>query len=189
MRHPLRTAVVALSGALLVAALSPPASAQVPPAPELPDEVEGAIAQVQGTVVPVISDAAIAAQPAANAVGFLLRPGCAGAGSAIVIAALLGATVSLPVNPGIALTPLFIFCGAAFEPGPVDPIFEQVDGAAGTQIDGTAQPILDQAATAIAPARPELSEACTGVALLGSSPKQVPPPLNRLDVLAAICGG
>lgn len=189
MSRALRTAVFCLSGALLVAALSPPAAAQVPSAPELPDEVESAIAQVQGTVVPIISDAAIAAQPAANAVGFLLRPGCASAGSAIVVAALLGTTVPLPVNPGIALTPVFIFCGAAFEPGPVDPVFEQVDAASGPQLQDTAQPVLDQAATGIAPARPALSEACTGVALLGSAPKQVPPPANRLDAIAAICGG
>lgn len=183
-----RIAAVLIGSLALVVALGSTASAQVPELPAAPEEVTDALNEVQNTVVPLMVDAAIAAQPAAQAVGFALRPGCSGAGTAIVVAALLGGTLPLPVSPGLVMTPAFIMCGAAFAEGPADPLLAQVDGTAGPPVEDAAQPVLDQLSAAIAPARPNLSEGCTALALFGSAPEELPPPLNRPDVLGAICG-
>jgi hypothetical protein len=154
----------------------------------VPEQVGDAVNEVQNAVVPLMVDAAIAGQPAANALGFALRPGCSGAGTAIVVAALLGGTLPLPVSPGLVMTPAFIMCGAAFAEGPADPLFMQVDGVAGAQVEDAAQPVLDSLSTTIAPVRPSLSEACTAAALFGSAPEQLPPPAHRPDILSAVCG-
>jgi hypothetical protein len=150
--------------------------------------VADALRTVQDAAVPLLTDVAIAGQPAANAIGFALRPGCSVAGTTVVLSALLGATLPLPVSPGVALLPVFIACGAAFDEGPADAVFQQVDGVAGPSFQDATEPVIDQAATAMAPVRPTLSEACTVLSLFGSAPRQVPPPLHRLDLLAAVCG-
>ncbi|MGH2759829.1 MAG: hypothetical protein ACRDKJ_09735 [Actinomycetota bacterium] len=190
-RYARRTAAVVLGSLALVVALGSTASAQVPALPELPEapeEVTGAVNEVQNVVVPIMVDAAIAGQPAAQAVGFALRPGCSGAGTAVIVAALLGSTLPLPVSPGLVMSPAFIMCGAAFAEGPADPLLAQVDGAAGPPVEDAAAPVLDQLSTAIAPVRPNLSEGCTALALFGSAPEELPPPSNRLDVVGAVCG-
>lgn len=187
-RYARRTAAVLLGSLALTVVLGSTASAQVPALPEVPEQVTDAVNEVQNVVVPLMVDAALAGQPAANALGFALRPGCSGAGTAVVVAALLGGTLPLPVSPGLVMTPAFIMCGAAFTPGPADPLFMQVDGVAGPQVEDAASPVLDQLSSAIAPARPNLSEGCAALALFGSAPKQLPPPLHRPDVLGAVCG-
>ncbi len=190
-RHIRRTATVLIGSLALVLILGSSATAQVPETPDLPEvpeQVGDAVNEVQNTVVPVMVDAAIAGQPAANALGFALRPGCSGAGTAIVVAALLGGTLPLPVSPGLVMTPAFIMCGAAFAEGPADPLFMQVDGVAGQQVEDAAQPALDQLSTAVAPARPSLSEACSAASLFGSAPEELPPPAHRPDILSALCG-
>lgn len=188
----LRRASVVLIGMLvLIIGVSSSALAQVPEAPsvpEIPEPVRDAIATAQDTVVPVLTDVALAGQPAANAIGFALRPGCSVAGTAVVLTALAGSTVPLPVSPSLALLPVFIACGAAFDAGPADPVFEQIDAAAGPSLEDAWAPVVEQAATAMSPVRPTLSEGCSVVSLFGSAPKQVPPPLHRLEVLSAICG-
>ncbi len=186
-RYARRTAAVLVGSLALTLALGSTASGQVPELPEVPEQVSDAMGEVQNTVVPLMVDAAIAGQPAANAVGFAMRPGCSGAGTAIVVAALLGTTLPLPVSPGLVMTPAFIMCGAAFAPGPADPLFMQVDGVVGPQFEDATAPVLDQLSTAIAPARPNISEACTALALFGSAPEELPPPLHRPDVIGAIC--
>ncbi len=175
---------------VVFAALSSSAFAQVPETPELPEvpePVADALGEAQGMLVPVLVDAATTASPVANALGFGLRPACAGAGSVIVLGALLGATLPLPVNPGLGLVPAFILCGAAFEPGPADPAFEQVDAVAGPQVESASETVLEPTATTIAPLRPTLSEACTVVSLVSGAGKYAPPPLHRVDLLGALC--
>ena len=183
-----RTALVALGSLALFVALGSQAAAQVPALPEVPEPVTDSVNEAQNTVVPLMVDGAIAAQPAAQAAGFALRPACSAAGTTVVVAALLGGTLPLPVSPGLVMTPAFIMCGAAFAEGPADPLLAQVDGVAGPPVEDAAKPVLDQLSTAIAPARPNLSEGCTALALFGSAPEELPPPLNRPDVLGAICG-
>lgn len=188
----LRRTLTVIAGLLvLIVGLSSAAVAQVPelpPVPEIPEPVRDALSTAQETVVPIATDVALAGQPAANAIGFALRPGCSVAGTAVVLTALAGSAAPLPVSPTLALLPVFIACGAAFDEGPVDPVFEQVDAAAGPAVENAWAPVVEQAATAMAPVRPTLSEGCSVVSLFGSAPKQVPPPLHRLEVIGIVCG-
>jgi hypothetical protein len=163
----------------------PAAQAQVPPVPEVPPEVQAVLGQVEDLVIPVLVDAAVQAQAVSNAVGFALRPGCAGAGTAVLLVVVAGG--SLPVSPGFISTPLLIFCAGAFGPGPVDPVFEMVDDQAGATLAAQVKPVLSQARTALAPVRPSLTDACGVIALAGSTPRQVPPPLNRFDFVKVVC--
>lgn len=177
--------VVAMSVAGLL--LAPAASAQVPETPDIPSPVADAVATAQETLIPVMVDASQQAQSVANAGGFALRPGCAGVGTAVLLAVLLGG--SLPFSPGFISTPVLIFCAGAFAPGPVDPVFGEVDTAAGSALEGAAAPVLTQVGTALAPARPQLADVCGAIALAGSTPNQVPPPLNRFNVTRTVCQG
>lgn len=186
-----RASVVVLGALLLVIGLSSSALAQVPelpPLPEIPEPVADAVRTAQDAAVPALTDAAVAGAPAFNAVGFALRPGCSAAGTTVVLSALLGSALPLPVSPTVALLPVFIACGYAFDEGPADPVFEQVDAAAGPSVQDATAPVIEQAATAMSPVRPTLSEGCSILSLFGGAPKQVPPPLDRLDLLSAICG-
>ena len=187
--HSLRRAFTVLAGLLvLIVGASSAAVAQVPEVPEIPEPVRDAISTAQDTIVPIATDVALAGQPAANAIGFALRPGCSVAGTAVVLTALAGSVAPLPVSPTLALLPVFIACGAAYDAGPADPVFEQIDAAGGPAVEDAWAPVAEQAATAISPVRPTLSEGCSVVSLFGSAPKQVPPPLHRLEVLGIVCG-
>jgi hypothetical protein len=166
---------------------APAAQAQVPELPAVPEPVTAALQQVQDAAIPVLIQVATTAQPASNATGFALRPGCAGVGTAVLLAVLLGG--SLPFSPGFVSTPVLIFCAGAFAPGPADPVFAQVDSAAGATAYGLAEPVLDQAGGALAPVRPNLADVCGAVALAGSTPNQVPPPFNRFDLVRTVCSG
>lgn len=177
--------VVCLSIAAMMAA--PVAHAQVPETPDIPAPVAEAIATAQETLIPVMVDASQQAQPVANAAGFALRPGCAGVGTAVLLAVLLGG--SLPFSPGFISTPVLIFCAGAFAPGPADPVFQQVDTAAGGALEGAAAPVFAQVGSALAPVRPQLADVCGAIALAGSTPNQVPPPLSRFDVTGTVCRG
>jgi hypothetical protein len=160
----------------------PSAQAQVP---EVPPEVTDALSQVEDVVIPVLVDAAVQGQAASNAVGFALRPACAGAGTAVLLVVVAGG--SLPVSPGFVSTPLLIFCAGAFSPGPADPVFEQVDDQAGGALQSNLDPVLAQASDALDPVKPNLVDACGAIALAGSTPRQVPPPLNRFDFVNLLC--
>jgi hypothetical protein len=175
--------LICLGVAGLLAA--PGASAQVPSLPSVPAPVSDAIGQVQDVVVPVLADGAVQAQPAANALGFIMRPACSGSGTAVVLLAIGGG--SLPASPLFVITPLLLFCAGAYSPGPADPVFKQVDGAVGPQMQSTLAPVLKQAHDALAPARPNLSEACSVASLMGSTPRQLPPPLSRLNLVKVVC--
>jgi hypothetical protein len=167
--------------------LAPAANAQVPDTPEIPAPVNDAIGTAQETLIPVLVQGAVQAQPLSTAAGFALRPGCAGVGTAVLLVVLLGG--SLPFSPGFVSTPILIFCAGAFAPGPADPVFAQVDSAAGAQAEGLAQPVLDQIGAAMAPARPSLADVCGAIALAGSTPSQVPPPLHRFNITKTVCSG
>jgi hypothetical protein len=196
LRRARKALAVTAGSFVLLLALSSSAAAQVPSLPSvpevpevpIPEPVVDALTEVQGMLVPVLVDGAQAASPGANAVGFGLRPACAGAGTVIVAGALLGASLPLPVNPGLGLTPAFVLCGAAFEPGPADPVFEQVDATVGPQFEDASKTVLEPAATTIAPLRQTLSTMCTVVSLASSTPKYFPPPLNRPDITGTLCG-
>lgn len=157
----------------------------VPGVPEVPPQVNDAISQAEDTVIPVLVDAAVQGQAVSNAAGFALRPACAGAGTAVLLIVIAGGT--LPVSPGFVSTPLLIFCAGAFSPGPVDPVFQTIDDEAGTTLQSNLDPVLRQARDAVTPVRPNLAEACGVLALMGSTPRQVPPPLNRFDLLKVVC--
>ncbi len=122
---------------------APAAQAQVPELPAIPEPVTAALQQAQDAAIPVLIQVAVASQPVSNATGFALRPGCAGVGTAVLLAVLLGG--SLPFSPGFVSTPVLIFCAGAFAPGPADPVFTQIDSAAGAQAQSLAEPVLDQA--------------------------------------------
>jgi hypothetical protein len=164
-----------------------PARAQVPALPEVPPEVEGAIQTAQDTLIPLLVQASQAAQPVANALGFALRPECALTGAAVLVVTVAGG--ALPVSPGFAATPILIFCAAAFSPGPADPIFKDFDSQYGAQVHSTVKPIINIIADALDPVRPEYQDVCGVLALLGSAPRQVPPPFNRFDLIQRVCKG
>jgi len=180
-------AATAMAIAALLFASSVPARAQVPALPEVPPEVEDALHTIQDTVVPILIQAANEGRPVANGIGWALRPGCSSTGSVFLVVAVAGGT--LPVSPGFAATPLFILCAAAHSPGQADPFFKELDRQYGKTIFDTVNPILKQAAAQLAPVRPELSDVCGVLALIGSAPRQVPPPLHRFDFVSLICKG
>lgn len=170
-----------------------PARAQVPPLPELPATPDlpaplvDAIAQAEELIIPVLLQGSDAAAPAANAGGFALRPGCSAVAFPILLAVSAGG--DLPFSPGAMLTPYFVTCGAAAADGPADPVFAQVDDATGAQLESSLDPVLQQAHDqAITPVRPSLNEACGALAVIGTAPNQVPPPLARFDSYELLCG-
>jgi hypothetical protein len=172
---------------------APSARAQVPPlpelpaTPELPPEVVDAIAQAEELIIPVLLQASDAAAPGANAGGFALRPGCSAVAFPLLLAIAAGG--DLPFSPGAVLTPYFVTCGAASLDGPADPVFGQVDDAMGAQLESSLAPVLDQVHDeAITPVRPSLNEACGALAIIGTAPNQVPPPLARFDSYELLCG-
>lgn len=188
-----RRIVIALSSALAAMLIAPAAQAQLPstpelpPTPDLPPEVVAAIAQAEDIVIPILLEAAVAADPAANAVGFALRPGCSAVALPLVL--LVSAAGDVPFSVGPLTSPLFVMCGAASFEGPADGVFAQVDGAAGAQLESGVQPVLDQVhAAVIRPVRPNLNEACGAMAVVGTAPNQVPPPLSRFDMTEVLCG-
>lgn len=170
-----------------------PAHAQVPSLPDTPDlppipaPIADAIDQAEEILIPIIVDAAIQSQVVSNAAGFALRPPCSAAGTVILLVAIAGGSLPLPVAPGVIVTPVLIFCGGAYTPGPADPVFQQVDDAAGDQLQDAVQPVLTQAGDALAPVRPNLMEACGAIALAGGTPRQLPPPLSRFDIVKEVC--
>ena len=186
-RGSVRTLAVVLCIAIGGILAAPAAQAQVPALPEVPAPVTDALQTAQDTAIPVLIQVAVQGQAVSNAAGFALRPGCAGVGTAVLLAVLLGG--SLPFSPGFISTPVLIFCAGAFAPGPADPVFEQVDGAAGAQAESALEPVLDQVGGALAPARPNLADVCGAVALAGSTPNQVPPPFNRFNLVKTVCTG
>ena len=183
-----RLAVVVTLGMAGLLAAPAAVHAQIPPTPavpELPPQVNDALVSAEQTLIPVLIQGAVQAQPVANAAGFGLRPGCAGLGTAVLLLVLAGGT--LPVSPGFVSAPVLIFCAGAFTPGPADPVFDTVDGAAGSQAAAAVNPVLKQIGAQLAPAKPQIASACAVVALSGSTPSQVPPPLNRFNITKVVC--
>jgi hypothetical protein len=158
----------------------------VPDVPPVPAPVYDAYSDARGTIVPVLVDAAVAGQPAANAAGFALRPACANAGTAVLLIAIGGG--SLPVSPAFVSVPLFVFCGGAWEPGPADPVLKDVDAAVGPQLSSQLKPVMTQASDALAPVRPNIAAACGALSLVGSPTKYAPKPLHRITATKPVCG-
>jgi hypothetical protein len=164
-----------------------PAIPELPATPDLPQPLIEAIAQAEELIVPVLIQGSDAASPAANAGGFALRPGCSAVAFPLLLAVSAGG--DLPFSPGAMLTPYFVTCGAASADGPADPVFAQVDGAAGAQLESGLQPVIDQVHDGvITPVRPSLNDACGALAIIGTAPNQVPPPFSRFDSYELLCG-
>jgi hypothetical protein len=188
-----RVALVLFCSAVAGAATVSGAQAQVPAVPELPATPElpaplvEAIGQAEELIIPVLIQGSDAAAPAANAGGFALRPGCSAVAFPLLLAISAGG--DLPFSPGAMLTPYFVTCGAASAEGPADGVFAQVDSAAGAQLESSLQPVIDQVHNAVVtPVRPSLNEACGALAVIGTAPNQVPPPLSRFDSYDLVCG-
>ena len=169
----------------LARAQVPPGVPEVPDPPHIPAPIAGAIEQGKDTRVPIMVDAATAAQPAATAGGFLFRAPCSATGTVVVLLAIAGG--GLPASPAFVLLPVLIFCSAAYDPGPADPVFETVDGTAGATLESNIEPVLNQAGDALDPVRPNLAEVCAVIGLMGSTPRQLPPPLDRFDITGTVC--
>lgn len=185
-------AFAAFAVAVFVLAGVGPARAQVPDLPsppEVPQPVTDAIAQVNGTVMPALSNAAVTLSPVSNAAGFALRGPCAVIGTAAVVLALAGGVAPLPVSVGGYLVPVYILCAYTYDPGPADPYFEQIDDAVGPTVSEQAEPIYAQISDGIEPARPQLSTPCSALSLFETAPSYLPPPSNRAPVIAIICSG
>ena len=155
--------------------------------PDLPAPVAGVIDQAEDTLIPVMIDGAAAAEPAVNAGGFALRGPCGATGTAIVLMSIGAGAAPLPISVGVPLTPVFLICGAAYEKGPADPVFNDADAAVGPQFEDATDPVLKQVGDAIAPVRTNLAQACTVIALSGGTIRSVPKPLSRLDIVNAVC--
>jgi len=169
-----------------IAGAQVPAIPELPATPDVPAPVADAIAQAADLIIPVLLEASDAAAPAANAGGFALRPGCSAVAFPLLLAISAGG--DLPFSPGAMLTPYFVTCGAASSEGPADPVFMQVDDAAGAQLESSLAPVLDQVHdAAITPVRPSLNDACGALAIIGTAPNQVPPPLARFDAYELLC--
>ena len=188
----LRRAAVVVCCLVAGAASGSAAHAQVPAVPELPATpafpapLVEAIGQAEELIIPVLIQGSDAAAPAANAGGFALRPGCSAVAFPLLLAISAGG--DLPFSPGAMLTPYFVTCGAASSDGPADPVFAQIDAAAGAQLESGLQPVIDQAHDAvIMPVRPSLNDACGALAVIGTAPNQVPPPFSRFDSYEFLC--
>jgi hypothetical protein len=174
----------------MLAVGAPFAAAQLPPLPSrpgVPAPVADVVAQVADQTAPVVIppavDATEAAKPGANAVGVALRPGCVYGSTAATVAFGLS---GLPLAAPTFMAPVVPLCSAAFNEGPVDPVFYTLDDAVGPQFTGATEPVLDTVNdTAIQPARPQMSGACLLLALVGPAP--VPPPPGRVNALHELC--
>jgi hypothetical protein len=161
----------------------------VPGLPALPPAATDAISDAQDMIIPVMIQLASAAEPVPNAAGFALRGPCSATGTVVVLLVIGGGAVPLPISPGLAVTPIFLMCGAAFDAGPADPHLDTVDATVGPQFSDATEPVMDQVGGAIAPARPNIAQACAVIALAGSTPEELPPPLHRLNVVKTLCAG
>ena len=162
--------------------LVPVASAQVPavPAP-VAEQLNGA----QETLFPVIVQVATASQPLMTAGGFAFRPVCGAPGTSVV---LVLALQQVPLQPGFVSTPLNLVCAGAFGIGPADAVFTAVDGAAGQQLQASLDPVLDQVGAGLAPARPNLAQACSVIGLAAPPTYFMPMPIGRFDITREVCG-
>lgn len=181
--------LVALAGVFLPAA---PAHAQLPPTPQvpsvdLPEPVADAAVQAIDTVVPIVGQTAIQLRPVATYGGFALRAPCAAVGSTSFVLALGSSVVVTPIPTGVLLGPALIFCSGAFEAGPGDSVFAQIDDATGEAVEGQSATILDQVSGALEPAKPQLDGGCGVVKIFSEAPRQAPPPLHRVDLIGALC--
>jgi hypothetical protein len=165
---------------LVVASMfaGPMASAQVPP---IPEPVADAVDQVSDTANPVLLEGASAAQPVVNAVGFALRPLCVRNSTIALALGLAG----LPLDAKAITTPVAAFCRGALVAGPADPVFYQLDDAAGRDVRMAAEPVLVALNGVIEPLRAQYEVACIGVALVG--PTSLPPPMSRFDPAYELC--
>jgi hypothetical protein len=182
-------AVVALAGVIFLCA---PAQAQLPPTPQvpyvpIPEPIPSTVIQVIDTVVPVVGQTAIALRPAVIPVGFALRAPCAGLGGVGFVLALGSSLVVTPFPTGVLFGPALILCSGAFEPGPADPVLDQVDDATGAAVEEQSATALGQLSDALEPAKPQLDEGCGVIKIFGEAQRQAPPPLHRVDVIGVAC--
>lgn len=193
MRNKLALVACAALAAVAVLFVGTPARAQLPPTPQLPrfdlpEPVADVVIQGIDTVVPIVGQTALQLRPVATIGGFALRMPCAALGGASFVLALGSSIVVLPVPTGVFIGPPLVFCSGAFEDGPADPLFMQVDGAAGDMLEEQTTPVTDQLVTALAPTQTQLDEGCGVLRIFGSVPNQAPPPLHRYNWVSLICG-
>jgi len=193
MRNKFALVACAALAAVTVLFVGAPASAQLPPTPQLPridlpEPVADTVIQGIDTVVPIVGQTALQLRPAATIGGFALRMPCAALGGASFLLALGSSVVVLPVPTGVFIGPALLFCSGAFEEGPGDPLFMQVDGVAGDMLEEQTSPVVDQLANALAPTQPQLDQGCGVARVFSSVPKQAPPPLQRYDWITLVCG-
>ncbi|HYZ91564.1 MAG TPA: hypothetical protein VFA34_04115 [Actinomycetota bacterium] len=182
-------AVLALVAVLVVGL---PAQAQLPPTPQvpqvpLPEPVPSTVIQVIDTAVPIVGQTAIALRPAVIPVGFALRAPCAGLGAAGFVLALGSSVVVTPFPTGVLIGPALILCSGAFEPGPADPVLQQLDDATGDMVEEQTDPVLEQLSGAADPAKPQLDEGCGVIKIFAEAPRQAPPPVHRIDAIGVLC--
>ena len=170
---------------VLTAVLSGGAGVAHAQVPELPPEAAGALEQAQDVLFPVIVQVATASQPVMTAGGFAFRPVCGSPGTSVV---LVLALQQIPLQPGFVSTPLNLVCAGAFGIGPADAVFTAADEAAGQQLQTSLDPALDQAGAGLAPAGPNLVQACSVIGLAAPPSYFLPMPVGRFDVTHEVCG-
>jgi hypothetical protein len=183
-------AALAASVAALIATLvlATQASAQVPP---VPAPVQSAVDQVVTTVFPLANQAAVTAGPAVVPAGFALRPGCGMLGGVVVLAAIAGFAVPLPVplpvGSGTAASPALIVCSYAYEAGPADPVFVMVDDAVGPTISSTFAQAVSAGGNGFDTIRSTVGPGCLAALAVEPGFHDAPPPANRLDPFRVVC--
>jgi hypothetical protein len=178
----LRRCIVTVIAVATFVGAAPIARAQVP---ELPPQAAEALAQAQDVLFPVLVQVATASQPVITVGGFALRPVCGSPGTSLV---LVLALQQVPLQPGFVSTPFNLVCAGAFGIGPADAVFSTVDDAAGQQLQASLDPVLDQVGAALAPARPDLAQACSVIGLAAPPTYFLPMPIGRFDVTREVCG-
>ena len=187
-----RWVVVVLVAAVI--GLPARAIAQVPPLPQVPEppaQVTDLENMIVGTAVPAVNQAAVMAGPSVTPAGFALRSPCGVAGGLIVVLAIAGIAVplpvGLPVGPATALAPALIMCSYAYDAGPADSVFTTVDGAVGPTISDGIDTVVASGGDGIGTIRSTVGPGCLAALVLEPGFTDLPPPANRVDPFHVVC--
>jgi hypothetical protein len=198
-----RVSIVLLAIVLAVLAAGPveaqvpgvPPVPVLPPLPEtppIPAPVTDALYSGLSTALAPAYTAAHAAMPAATAVGFALRPECAALQLTNAAMGLASGFVQAPLPLVIVLGPAFILCYASAQPGPADPVLQQVDAATGSTLEDIYNSALQQINSEVGSQIPGLAHAelipvCNASYLLGDTWAAMPAPLYRVKPHRLAC--
>jgi hypothetical protein len=183
----IRCGFVVLFVAVLTGGLASGAGAQVPPVPPVPEpppEVTDALTQAQEAAFPVLVQVATGAQPVMTAGGPAVRPVC---GSPLASLVLVLAVGNVPLQPGFVGGPLNLMCAGAWGVSPADGVLGTVDRAAGQDVEDAVDPVLGQVQSALAPAHPNLGQACWAWLVAVPPYYLMPPPISRFDAGRVVC--